>query len=1219
MPQLYSLFLLLLLFASTCHAGPTILITGSTTQNAAKEQFLGDYVPQSVVKNAQSTRKNIVVFHREELDNVHGVLTRRIEQFGGVQIDKNVSTIVYTKTKYDSLNSEELEALEVLLRTERSLYVVDFDSGNEPSWTDVADCWATSSVASDSSNTVYFCNKKDALPPFSLKTAQIPIEKKVFTPIASSFFVSAANKKYRVDKKKMEEELEDEIQDIVDETMKTVERRKKNKNDEDDDDDDEDENEFDNKHDPKRDHRLHCKYRKTCYETGKRGLIEPYDFSIDHLFHFWRAPASQQHHLPKTEDADQDGVPDSEDDDVNLADRKLVCKYRTTCYKEHDIPLSDKQQEKERSFISAKLQAPQGKKRTLKDIAEKAVSKVKEREEEVKTRPLPNSLIVEKKLQAIEDQLQKKVGCKYRKSCYETGELPDIDDSSFTFKIPFLSSGDDDDDDDDEKEEKSFGEMEDLEKKHYCKYRKSCYETGEKPEIENELVVESFHDILDVPNIVETRKLTVQERCKYRKSCYKTGVLPDLSQDDEHIEKVANKEVSSIVPSTVQDLKTLCKYRKSCYQEIIEAPSVDTVQSIRKRRLIEKEVRKRRTRRHRRLHKRRAMMSRYGMTSGPSSKYEKVEKTQKELQDIADARESRKDVLAPKSIKIQVKKKEKASKIVQEAPEAPEADEDDDKEPEPEPEPVKKNKKSSKKEPEPEPEPEEDPKPEPVKKSKKSSKKVKEPEPAPEPEEEEEPVVVAVPVPVNLSSKKSKRSLKKAKEPEPEDEPEPAVEYEPESEKEAEQEPEPEPVKKNKKSSKKAKEPEPEPEQEPEPPVKVEKIYKESAEPEFVEKSREKEDDDDDDDDDNEFDNKHDPKRDHRLHCKYRKTCYETGERGLIEPYDFSLWHLVHFWAAPPSQQHHNYGKHKDSDGDGIPDLEDKDTAMSYRKLSCKYRPSCYEQYGLPVDEKVLEREQKRTVKDDSAKDDNDDDDDDDDDKERKIFLSAADRRLECKYRRSCYDSGVLPSIQQWSEAPALFETIEISSKNLKMEKCKYRKSCYEAAGLNDKEAEVTEEEELKKPHLKEKLKPVEPPTERHHHSKHGKKKHQEPKESEEDDDDDENEELEEKPKKNKEERKEEAAVHKQTDQETLEQEHKELHLSTAEKSWCKYRKSCYSSVEPSAAKQDHSGTMARRAGSGQKCHIYYLSCRETMGLPPKEKAPMGPKGKRLCRKKKTD
>lgn len=1191
MPNLHSLFTLLL-FLSTCEAGPTILITGPAGDNAAKFEYLGRYVPQSVLKNAQSTKSDVLIYNHEDITDSLIENTENVQQLGGVSPNKNVSTVVFTRDSLESLNENDVDVLESLIRTERSLYVVEFGKTVRKTsfWSDHADCWATSSVESEVVNTVYLCNKPSHHIPLELSNEKILIEKISQVSTSSFFFVSAVSKKYRVDKKKMEEELEDEIQDIVEETMKTVERRKKDDNDDDDDDD----NEFDNKHDPKRDHRLHCKYRKSCYETGKRGLIEPYDISFDHIFHFWRAPTSQQHHLPKTEDADQDGVPDSEDDDVNLADRKLVCKYRTACYKEHNIPLSEKQQERERSFMSAKLQVPQGKKRTLKDIAAKAVSGVKEREQEVKTRPMSKSLIVEKKLQEIENQLQKKLDCKYRKSCYESGNLPEIEESSFS--IPFLySDSKDDADDDDEKEQKPFAEMEDLEKKHYCKYRKSCYSTGEKPEIESELVIESFRDILEMPDIVETRKLTLQERCKYRKSCYETGILPDLSHDDEHIEKTIKKEVSSVVPSNVQDLKTLCKYRKSCYQEISESSSADIVQTIRKRRLIEKEVRKRRTRRHRRLHKRRAMMTRYGMTTGPASKYDKVEKTQKELQDIADAREHRKDIPAPKSVKIQGKKK--AEKVVedvikQETVDPVEAVQDDSAEEEKEPaleSSKSKKKRSLKKVKEAVPEVGDLPEPELRKKPKKSSKKVEEPvsEPEPEPKDEGEPV----PEP----SRKTKKSSKKAKEAEEANAPAPV----------------PIPVPVPMKAEKKEKKPDPEDDDDDDEQAKAEKVSTQKVTP--------KDDSDDEDDDGNEFDNKHDPKRDHRLHCKYRKTCYETGKRGLIEPYDFSLWHLVHFWAAPPSQQHHNYGKQKDSDGDGVPDVEDKDTAMAHRKLSCKYRPSCYEKYDIPVGENIVQREQKRTVKSDSAEDDVDDDDDDDE-KERKINPNAADRRLECKYRRSCYDSGVLPAIQQWSDAPTLSETIDTSSKNMKFQKCKYRKSCYEAEGIFNKEDNADSKEELKKPHIQEKLNPVETSKDRHHHqSKHGKKKHQEPKDSDEEDDDDKEEDQKEKQKKTKEDKKEEAKIHQLTDIETLEQEVREVSLSVAEKSHCKYRKSCYSSVEPKAAKQDHSGTMARRAGSGQKCHIYYLSCREAMGLPPKEKAPMGPNGKRLCRKVKKD
>lgn len=1194
MPNLHSLFPLLL-FLSTCQAGPTILITGPAGENAAKIEYLGRYVPQSVLKNAHSTKSDVLIYNHDDISDSLIENTENVQQHGGVSLDKNVSTVVFTRDSLESLNKNAVDVLESLVRIQRALVVVEFGKPVRKTsfWSKHADCWATSSVESAAVNTVYFCNQPNSNVPLEITNEKILIEK--ISPVSSSsfFFVSASSKKYRVDKKKMEEELEDEIQDIVEESMKTVEKRK---NDDDDDDDDDDDNEFDNKHDPKRDHRLHCKYRKSCYETGKRGLIEPYDISFDHIFHFWRAPTSQQHHLPKTEDADQDGVPDSEDDDVNLADRKLVCKYRTACYKEHNIPLSDKQQERERSFMSAKLQVPQGKKRTLKDIAAKAVSGVKEREQEVKTRPLPKSLIVEKKLQEIENQLQKKLDCKYRKSCYETGNLPEIEESSFS--IPFFySDSKDDDDDDDEKEQKPFAEMEDLEKKHYCKYRKSCYSTGEKPDIESELVIESFRDILEVPDIVETRKLTLQERCKYRKSCYETGILPDLSHDDEHIEKAIKKEVSAVVPSTVQDLKTLCKYRKSCYQEISESSSADIVQTIRKRRLIEKEVRKRRTRRHRRLHKRRAMMTRYGMTTGSASKYDKVEKTQKELQDIADAREHRKDIPAPKSVKIQGKKKaEKIAEdvIEQKTVDAVEAEPENSAEEEKEPvleSSKSKKKRSLKKVKEPTPELEDLPEPDLKKKSKKSSRKAEEPVPVPvpDPEDEEEPEPVPEP------PKKSRKSSKKIKEAESEEDDTPV--------------PVPIPVPAN--ADKKEKKPDPEDDDDDDDaPAKIKQVSPKKDTP--------KDDSDDDEDDGNEFDNKHDPKRDHRLHCKYRKTCYETGKRGLIEPYDFSIWHLVHFWAAPPSQQHHNYGKQKDSDGDGVPDVEDRDTAMAERKLSCKYRPSCYEKYDIPVGEKIVEREQKRTVKSDSAEDD-DDDDDDDDEKERKVNLNAADRRLECKYRRSCYDSGVLPTIQQWSDAPTLSETIDTSSKNMKFQKCKYRKSCYEAEGISNKDDTVDSKEELK-PHIPEKLKPVETQKDRHHHqSKHGKKKHQEPKDSDEEDEDDKEEDQKEKLKKTKEDKKEEAKIHQQTDTETLEQEVRGVSLSVAEKSHCKYRKSCYSSVEPKAAKQDHSGTMARRAGSGQKCHIYYLSCREAMGLPPKEKAPMGPNGKRLCRKVKKD
>jgi hypothetical protein len=61
--------------------------------------------------------------------------------------------------------------------------------------------------------------------------------------------------------------------------------------------------------------------------------------------------------------------------------------------------------------------------------------------------------------------------------------------------------------------------------------------------------------------------------CKYRKSCYETGELPEHLQGpkrdpEEHAVKVLGGKK---VPTSIKELKLFCKYRKSCYVASAEA------------------------------------------------------------------------------------------------------------------------------------------------------------------------------------------------------------------------------------------------------------------------------------------------------------------------------------------------------------------------------------------------------------------------------------------------------------------------------------------------------------------------------------------------------------------------------------------------------------------------------------------------------------------------
>ncbi|KAI6240947.1 hypothetical protein M3Y99_00404100 [Aphelenchoides fujianensis] len=94
--------------------------------------------------------------------------------------------------------------------------------------------------------------------------------------------------------------------------------------------------------------------------------------------------------------------------------------------------------------------------------------------------------------------------------------------------------------------------------------------------------------------------------------------------------------------------------------------------------------------------------------------------------------------------------------------------------------------------------------------------------------------------------------------------------------------------------------------------------------------------------------------------------------------------------------------------------------------------------------------------------------------------------------------------------------------------------------------------------------------------------------------------------------------------------------VSKEDRERCKYRKSCYAGVEspPTVARTSTQSKASITPSGSQKPVIiarrpreqckaegakYWLSCREHLGFPPKERAPIGPSGRRLCRKKRPD
>lgn len=847
------------------------------------------------------------------------------------------------------------------------------------------------------------------------------------------------------------------------------------------------------------------RYRKSCYESGKLPELE--DSSSD--WFDWDTVSGYLSWGEKKGDQEEDNKKEEEDDDdeENLTPRKLKCKYRLDCYKAKGIKLSGKDGEREerKSILAGKAGPQQGKKKTLKEIAERTVQKVKVAEEKAAARPLSSAIIVERKINKMEEKLSEKLHCKYRKSCYETGELPEIAESSWSLPVFSTHSAEE------AVEEVDFQEMEDLERKVFCKYRKSCYETGVKPDIDPDIQINSFSDLRDLPDVIETRKQTIQEKCKYRKSCYKTGILPDLNSQIEH--EIAHKEINTVVPTNIGELKKFCKYRKSCYEEIAQSASVETVTNIRRRRVIEKEVRRRKARRSRMRRRLHDVDLEAGVRKHKSKRYtvQANETEQKQVEEPAKEERQEEEEAIPEPV-VHKQPKKKVAKVEEPVPEVEK------------PAKLKRAKREEEQQPETEPDPvvEEPPK------LKKKGKKAP-PEPEPEPEREKEPEPVA---------KKPKH--KKGKKEESKEEEEEIEQKEPEPTAVVEELPAVKVVHKEKKQ-KKAKEPkESEPKEEDDEKKENNLGYKEKLEL--------------------------------QAHCKYRKSCYDTKERPVI---DQTLTTLFDKFDT-------HVNEHYDR-------LENAELSPADKKLACKYRRSCYETNKRPVIVQTLTTIWARAASSPSP------------DEPRNVHvegLKAAEKNLLCKYRKSCYETGFLPEVlnpapEEWKgnlEEPENWHKDE----HRKLA-CKYRQSCYSKHGWSfghEEEKEGEKKKEVKKGEEKpvKKEAPKVKETKEHKPAKEHKKKvdvKPVPVVKVEEDDDDEVEKEQ-----KKEDIKEDEAEAPEIDDEDL------PHMERGQKLGCKYRKSCYVNATPEEAPT----RTVTVAGVTQrtKCNQYYLSCREKLGLPPK-------------------
>uniref|UniRef100_A0AC35TJ60 Uncharacterized protein n=1 Tax=Rhabditophanes sp. KR3021 TaxID=114890 RepID=A0AC35TJ60_9BILA len=1015
--------------------------------------------------------------------------------------------------------------------------------------------------------------------------------------------------------------------------------------------------------------KLECKYRRSCYDTGVLHIE-----SIDH-----------KESLDLSSDAHE--ATEEEEAELSVDQLKAICKYRKSCYDNVGISEEEKKLLEEdsegRSILSATklvLKAPK-KTKTLKELAQKALeSAMKRKEEAIEIAEESVNYASQLKFNAKEAEFRKKAECKFRKSCYETGHMPEIEviEGGYyeVFEEKFYSLQELFNIDAFKSEQIAFEDLEEEDKMAYCKYRKSCYESGVIPEISKE-------EVFEFVDIIEPYQKTLEEKCKFRKSCYESGILPKLHEDEIVVESTF-KQI--LVPHTVSELKSHCKYRKTCYAD--KADVLERIEEYAEEPAEEPIAEKHQPKVH--------------TNKKVEEKIEEVEegvdKTEKEIEEKTE--EIEEEIVEIKPVKVK-----KSKKVRVEVPVVDIAEEVIEK-------PIKIQKSKKKRDvgvKEEIPAAEEDiPKPIKSKKQKKAPKviveEIVEPEALPIIEEEipvveEEVIEVKVP---KVDKKKKSKSAKKDAVAEPivkEDEPEEIqVHEEPHAPTEAneleqaninlackyrkscyesgnvpkietssydldldydlsqlyaayelaasyvaftehrkpaalsEEESEDENAKLACKYRKSCYETGQIPEIE-EQPFYVNYGSQEEATP--SDKVSE---------DNFELD-------DSKLACKYRKSCYETGEIPTI------ISHV--FEAVVPVTDKVDHQKDQEEDASKlackyrkscyetgeIPQISEDyfdsplssvtpegetiitDVSTDDGKLACKYRTSCYETGKVPVIVEDYEQV-KETLRAQQLQSVDVDDD------------SEADMKLLCKYRKSCYETGKIP--ENLNDIPEHVEDIQ-NTPGMTLElMCKYRKSCYGKAGKV-----IHDMKEVKRHGKKDSRKTIKKDESKDQTStskKDKSKKKDELKESKKAKKDFAK--LEEAPQKEtvKADLKKEVKADlekepvevdlkkEETKKDSKKEEVKEeikvspphipnpqqnftIELTRDIKSVCKYRESCYHKIQDGTPLLEINPQFSRIMM--KSCNTFRVSCRQRLGLPLYQKAPRAKNGKKLCPKKK--
>lgn len=827
--------------------------------------------------------------------------------------------------------------------------------------------------------------------------------------------------------------------------------------------------------------KLLCKFRKSCYQTGNIPLLPSLKLKGNENNKEMIMKSSLEVEEEEEKEALWNGP-------INMNEIKLLCKYRKTCYDEIGNLRENKTNERLHLLSKRQQTAISSRKKTLKEVAKNTIRELKMKEEKAARKPKAIKIIVDKKLDDKEEEMKERLVCKYRKSCYKTGQLI-LNFPSHSFLPKFLTKhihlGD-------PISNISFDELNLEQKKLFCKYRKSCYENGQQIIIPQERIFKYEHFIQK-----NEKEIPIQIKCKYRKSCYNTGVF-NLTENIYDIQ-LENKEETKEIPLTAEHLKLFCKYRKSCYnQKALE----DIERNDKCESKCDKEI-----------PLNQELLRNDEKLVATDQKIEK-DQTESQKQNINDTKEIKKKAKI-QNTKIQKATKEHKTTNTRESE-------------------IIKSTKQKKLD---------------ILREKKFGDILQQ-------NKKKEKIRKKIKGKDNTSAKSSQEMA-----------------YENES------------IKVNQKYLKKKE-------------LKTKENSSEIRESENKNNLNKKEETAKINMTDEELSDKFNLIE--KLRCKYRKSCYQSGVPP--EPKDLTIYHFSKKEEEHlPIELKCKYRKSCYENGilpKIIPfhKVEPQTIKNESKKKRCKYRKSCYETGEMPkIEQKFFLESIVRKIFDEIAKEE----------EEIEQEMDEEQRKLKCKYRKSCYQTGILPQITK-ETMKTIAETMKepISTKE---QICKYRKSCYAIYDIRGgkKRLEINTRESKKIANKFGKTSLQRRTTEKKKTSDKNNKIKSE---------------VEKKKKTKKPFDVDKELEYMQIQQQINITDEDKKHITIAEKLKCKYRHQCYNDVSVQLEmKKEEIMIKNLRRPNGAPCNIYYISCRLKVGLPIKEKAPIGPNGRKLCRKKPKD